>query len=104
MPDFAGRGAAVVAICVDSPKESLDLSRGQGYTFPILSDPNAAMIRAYGVVHEHGGDKGQDIARPAEFLLDPTGTIRWENLTENLLARLQPETVLQAIDGLSAAK
>jgi peroxiredoxin len=92
----------VVAISVDSPEESRKLCQSRGYTFPFLSDPQAATIRAYGVLHEHGGEEGRDIARPAEFLVDPTGTIRWVNLTENLLARLRPETALRAIDGLAA--
>jgi alkyl hydroperoxide reductase subunit AhpC len=68
----------------------------------MLSDPNAAAIRAYGVLHEHGGEAGRDIARPAEFLVDQKGTIRWENLTETLLARLRPETVLRVIDQMPA--
>jgi peroxiredoxin len=67
-----------------------------------LSDPRAETIRAYGVLHERGGEEGHDIARPAEFLLDQSGTIRWENLTETVLARLRPETVLRVIDGMSA--
>ena len=56
------------------------------------------MIRAYGVLHKHGGEDGRDIARPAEFLVDQTGTIRWVNLTETVLARLRPETILHALD------
>jgi len=93
----------VVGISVDSPEDSRKLSQTQGYTFPILSDPGAQTIRAYGVVHEHGGEEGRDIARPAEFLVDQTGTIRWVNLTESLLARLWPETVLKVVDGMPAS-
>jgi peroxiredoxin len=89
-----------VAISVDSPKESRKLCQTQGYTFPLLSDPGTGTIRAYGVIHERGGEKGRDIARPAEFLVDQTGTIRWVNLAESLLARLRPETVLHVIDGM----
>jgi peroxiredoxin len=92
-----------VAISVDSPEESRKLSQTQGYTFPILSDPHAETIRAYGVIHEHGGEDGGDIARPAEFLVDQTGTIRWVNLAESLLARLRPETVLHVINGMPAS-
>jgi peroxiredoxin len=88
----------VVAISVDSPEESRRLSQSQGYTFPILSDPHANTIRAYGVIHARGGEDGKDTARPAEFLVDQTGTIRWVNLAETLLARLRPETVLHVID------
>lgn len=58
----------------------------------------AETIRAYGVLHEHGGEEGRDIARPAEFLVDASGMIRWRNLAETLLARLRPETVLRAMD------
>jgi peroxiredoxin len=73
----------MVAISVDSNEESRKLSQTQGYTFPVLSDPKADTIRAYGVVHERGGEEGRDIARPAEFLVDEAGTIRWVNLAEN---------------------
>ncbi len=66
-------------------------------TFPFLSDPKAESIRQYGVLHPKGGEDGQDIARPAEFLIDASGTVRWENLTEDLRVRARPETVLAAI-------
>jgi peroxiredoxin len=102
LPEFASRGVELVAISVDSPEESRNLCRSRGYTFPFLSDSKAAAIRAYGVLHSHAGENGQDIARPAEFLVDETGTIRWENLTENLLARLEPETILHVLEGTPA--
>lgn len=98
LPEFTSRGVDIVAISVDSPEESRKLAQSRGYTFPILSDPDTVAIRAYGVLHPHAGENGQDIARPAEFLIDSSGTIRWENLTENLLARLRPETFLQVLD------
>ena len=100
MNDFHQRGFEVVAISVDSPAESQKLCRSRGYTFPFLSDPKAATIRQYGVLHPKGGEDGQDIARPAEFLVDASGTIRWVNLTEDLRIRARPETVLAAIDRL----
>jgi peroxiredoxin len=102
LPEFVARGTQVVAISVDSPEQSRNLCKTQGYTFPILSDPLANTIRAYGVIHEHGSEDGHDIPRPAEFLVDQTGTIRWVNLAQNLLARLRPETVLHVIDGMPA--
>lgn len=89
-----------MAISVDSSEESRKLSEKQGYTFSILSDPRAETIRAYGVLHVNAGEDGQDIARPAEFLVDGTGTIRWVNLAETVLARLRPESVLRVLDGM----
>jgi peroxiredoxin len=87
-----------VAISVDSPVESLKLCQSQGYTFPFLADPEAAVIRQYGVLHSKGGPGEKDIARPAEFLVDARGTIRWVNLTDDLRVRARPATVLEAID------
>ncbi|HXX01568.1 MAG TPA: redoxin domain-containing protein, partial [Candidatus Acidoferrales bacterium] len=69
MADFKAAGVRPVAISVDVPQISLDLSRKVGYTFPILSDPDAAVIRSYHLLHAGGGPEGHDIARPAEFLV-----------------------------------
>src|SRR3954452_21139817 len=104
LADFRSRNTQVVAISVDSTEESHKLSQRQGYTFPILSDRNAETIRAFGVLHAKAGEDGHDIARPAEFLVDATGTIQWVNLAESILARLHPETVLQVIDRLPASR
>jgi peroxiredoxin len=96
LPEFESRGIQVVAISVDTP----DINRRQrqklGYTYTFLSDPKAEVIRRYDLLHRGAGPNGTDIARPAEFLIDPTGTIRWVNLTENIAVRARPEQVLQA--------
>ena len=52
------------------------------------------------LLHPRGGEDGHDIARPAEFLVDAAGIIRWVNLTENIRVRARPEAVLKAIDDL----
>jgi hypothetical protein len=52
------------------------------------------------VLHPRGGESGQDIARPAEFLVDAAGTIRWVNLTDDIRVRARPESALTAIDRL----
>jgi peroxiredoxin len=89
-----------VAISVDSPSESQDLCRKAGYTFPFLSDPNTEVIRRYDLLHSAAGVNGHDIARPAEFLLDSSGVIRWINLTGDLRVRARPEQMLQAAKSL----
>ena len=85
---------------MDSPADSQKLCQSRGYTFPFLSDPNADTIRQYGVLHPKAGVAGNDIARPAEFLVDSTGTIRWVNLTDDIRVRARPESALMAIDRL----
>ena len=89
-------GIRPVAISIDSPEDSRKLAEGQGYTFTILSDPNAEVIERYDLVHAGAGENGKDIARPAEFLVDPSGTVRWVNLTENYMVRARPEQILEA--------
>ena len=89
-----------MGVSVDSPAESQKLCQSRGYTFPFLSDPNADTIRQYGVLHPKGGEADKDIARPAEFLVDARGKIRWVNLTDDIRVRARPESVLIAIDRL----
>jgi peroxiredoxin len=103
LPEFEARGVHVVGISVDPPDINQQQSQKRGYTFPLLSDPNAKVIRRYDVLHPRGGPKGADIARPAEFLLDSNGIVRWVNLTENIAVRARPEQVLEALNQFSPA-
>ena len=88
-------GIRPVAISVDTPDVSRDLAQKAGYTFPLLSDQNTEVIRRYDLVHAGAGENGHDIARPAEFLVDSTGTVRWINLTESYYVRARPEQILE---------
>jgi len=88
-------GIHPVAISVDSPETSRNLMQQQGYTFTFLSDPNAEAIRRFDLVHAGQGEGGHDIARPAELLVDSTGTVRWVHLTENYWVRARPEQVIE---------
>jgi peroxiredoxin len=104
LPEFEARGVSVVGISVDPPDINQRQSQKLGYTFPLLSDPNAKVIRRYDVLHPGAGPKGADIARPAEFLIDSNGrVVRWVNLTDNIAVRARPEQVLEALNQLSPA-
>ena len=85
-----------VAISVDAPEVSRNLAGKAGYTFPILSDPTAETIRRYNLLHKAGGPEGSDIARPAEFLVDSSGTVRWTNFTEDIRIRAKADEMLAA--------
>jgi peroxiredoxin len=103
LSEFDARGIRVVGISVDSPESSRRQSQKMGYTFPLLSDPTAKVIRRYDVLHAGAGPKGADIARPAEFLLDSDGIVRWVNLTDNIAVRARPEQVLEALNQIGPA-
>lgn len=98
LPEFESRNIRIAAISVDPVETNLRHARHMGYTFSFLSDPKAEVIRRYDLLHPHAGPKGEDISRPAEFLLDPSATIVWRNLTENAAVRAQPEQVLKTFD------
>lgn len=92
----------IVAVSVDPHDVTKKLCEKQGYTYTFLSDAKADVIRRYDLLHPGGGIGGADIARPAEFLLDPNGTVLWHNLTENYKVRVNAEMVLRVIDRLAA--
>jgi peroxiredoxin len=81
---------------VDTPEVSHDLSKKAGYTFPILSDPQLDAIRRYHLVHAGAGPERHDIARPAEFLVDSSCTVRWVNFTEDVRIRARADQMLAA--------
>lgn len=87
-----------MAISVDPPETSREHLAKVGWTFPVLSDPKSEVIRRYDLLHPDAVEQGTDISRPGEFLIDPTGTVRWRDLTESYWVRARPETVLGVFD------
>jgi peroxiredoxin len=101
--DFDARHVRVVGISVDPPETNREHARRMGFTFPLLSDTNRDAIRLFDLVHAGAGPGGTDIARPAEFLIDADGVVRWSRLTDSIAVRARPGEVLQAIDDLRLA-
>ncbi len=100
LPAFDARGVKIVAISVDPPEVTREHARKQGYSFLFLSDPAAETIRRYDLLHEGAAPGGGDIARPAEFLIDASGMVRWTNITKSYADRTRPSEVLGAVDSL----
>jgi peroxiredoxin len=100
LPTFNQAGIRPVAISVDTPDELRNLAQKAGYSFTLLSDRKREAITRYDLVHKGGGPSGEDISRPAEFLLDSSGTVRWRMLTENYWRRATPEQILEAAKAL----
>jgi peroxiredoxin len=96
LQEFQAEGVRPVAISVDPPDVSASLCKKAGYTFAFLSDPKAEVIRRYDLLHVGGGPQGHDISRPAEFLVDRSGTVRWENFTEDVRIRPRADEMLAA--------
>lgn len=99
LPELTKRGIRPVAVSVDPPATTREHLAKTGWTFTFLSDPDAKAVRQYDLAHDVGG--GKVIARPAELLIDPTGTVRWVNLTEDLRVRARPEMVTAEFDRIA---
>ncbi len=70
-------GIGIAAISVDPPEDSAALAQRLGLGFPLLSDPSASVIAAYGVQM-----KGQALAVPATFVIRQDRTIAWKYIGE----------------------
>ncbi len=68
------------------------LAERLGVTFPILSDPGAATIRAYGVY-----DPENEIAWPAVFIVGKTGTIEKRWLADDYKVRITTAEMLAGL-------
>jgi len=88
-----------VAVSVDPPDTTRPHVEKRGYPFLFLADEKLEVIKRYDLVHA-GAFQGKDISRPGEFLIDPSGVIRWRDLTENYRVRVKGEDVLKQLDEL----
>ncbi len=91
MDAFDARGVTVLAVSVDPPEVALPWVTDKGFTFPVASDPDLAVIRAWGLENEDVGD----LALHAVYLLDGDGTIFYRKVARR---RAYPPEFLDAID------
>ena len=74
----------------------------RGLPFNILVDETREVIKAYGVWHPIGLD-AWNVARPALFLIDRSGTIRYSFIGRNQEDFPSPDQILAELDRLQAA-
>jgi mycoredoxin-dependent peroxiredoxin len=91
LSDFTTRGVRPVAISADTPDVTKRLVQEAGYGFTFLSDATLETIRRYDVLHE-----SETMPRPAAFLIDTAGTVRWRTVTDSMFVRPRPESILEA--------
>ena len=71
-----------------------------GLPFNILVDESREALKAYGVWHRIGLD-AWNIARPALFLIDPSGSIRYSFIAESQEEFPSHDEILKALDQLN---
>jgi len=95
------------AISKDRPEESLDLARKiaadkrGALGFELLSDPQSLTIDRYGLRDPaYAKEKINGVPRPAVFVLDPQGKVRWAKVETDYRERPLNEEVAAALDAL----
>jgi peroxiredoxin len=68
-----GLNAEVIALSADPQVTARQTVLDLGLRYPVLSDSLRTSINAYDVLHPQEG-----IARPAAFIVDREGIIRWQ--------------------------
>lgn len=93
--ELAAQGVGLAAISVDDPADSRALAESLELPFPLLSDPEARVIAAYGVQME-----GQVLAVPATFVVRPDRTIAWRYVGDAVPDRPPLDVVRQEVERL----
>ena len=87
-----GAGADVVAISVDKPEKSGEMSVKLKLPFPLLSDVDHKVIDAYDLFNAEG-----KISKPATYVLDTRGVVRWSFFEEDYKIRPLDEVILEEL-------
>jgi peroxiredoxin len=91
----------VVAVVAQSSDKVRRYIEETGLPFNILIDETRDVLKAYGVWHRVGLD-AWNIARPAVFLIDRTGKIRYSFVADRQDEFASPDAIDAAIAALHA--
>jgi peroxiredoxin len=79
--EFEAAGVRPMAASRDSPWSHVAWMQALDLDFPLLSDWNAEVVRAFGIARDYRGMK--DVAQRSAFLIDASGTVRGSWAYEN---------------------
>ena len=97
MTELGDQSVQILAISPDPNAKSQELAQKLHARYRFLVDGDLAVTRRYGLLHAHGGHKGQDVARPTTVVLDRRGVVRWLQLADSIQVRPDPSDVARAV-------
>ncbi len=101
--EFESRGANVVMILAQNTEGVKEYLAARPHPFPVLPDESREVVKAYGV-YVHVNLESYNIARPAVFLVDGKGIIRYIYVGYNQADYPTAQEVLAALDGMIAGR
>jgi peroxiredoxin len=115
-PTLRARNTLLIAISPQVPRQNAFTSERHNLTFPLLSDPGAAIATAYGVAYtvpvemqRHyrsilvnvpflNGDESWKLPVPATLVIARSGEVIFSESHADHRVRPDPQTVLEALD------
>lgn len=91
---FRGRDVELAAISVDRMPDAARMAALVGADYPVLSDPDAEAVRAYGVFDLL--DDG--VAAPAVFIVAKDGAIVWRYVGVDIGDRPSSRVILEQLE------
>lgn len=104
--DLAARGLGLAAISPDSILVLRDFAARRGVAFPLLSDADSAIIRAFGLLNEEiaPGEPHFGIPHPGTLVIDAKGVVTERDFAEGYAERRTVASLLDMRDGDPATR
>ena len=93
---YAEYTATPLAIAGQWPRELRGYAEKNGITFPLLVDKTREVIKSYGVYHWLSLE-AYNIARPATFIIDKTGIVRYMYIGSHQFDLVQQAEVVESL-------
>jgi peroxiredoxin len=97
LPQFEAAGAQVVGISTDHHLALAAWQKDQSSKQVLLSDFRRQMLPAYGAMQTNEASPVYRYAKRAYFIVDKTGTLRFQKVMDNSLDLLDPAEVLNTV-------
>jgi len=117
-PELAALGAHLVAVSPQAPDKLREIKVRHDLNFDVASDPEAGLIRAFGIAfspdedakakqRERGSDLGEvlgtgrwELPYPTAVVIDQHGTVRFADMHPNWMIRTEAATILEVVRAL----
>ena len=103
---FRRRGLGLAALSYDSVAILKDFSIRRKITFPLLSDPESIVIRAFGILNEAdypAGHQAHGVPYPGTFVTDANGVVRSRFFEKTYVERRTAASLLALIGEMPGA-
>jgi glutaredoxin-dependent peroxiredoxin len=97
---YKDMNAEIIGISVDGTFVQRAFAEANNIKYPLLSDYNREMIRAYDVVQPEFAHGQKETAQRAVYVIDKEGIIRYVEVTENPGVQVNFDAMKKAVEGL----